>query len=119
MFPGGRGLNPRQLQAQMRRMGIVMEELQDVEEVLIKLKTKDIVIKSPSVTFINAQGQKSYQVTGEVKEVEKAPPIPKGDIQMVAQQAGVSEEEALKALAESNGEPAEAIVKLMEKKGGT
>jgi nascent polypeptide-associated complex subunit alpha len=118
MFPGGRGMNPRQLQAQMKRMGIVMEELTDVEEVVIRLKTKDIVVKNPSVTFINAQGQRSYQVAGEAHEVEKAPAIPKGDIQMVAQQAGVSEEEALKALTESNGEPAEAIVKLMEKKSG-
>ena len=118
MFPGGRGLNPRQLQAQMKRMGIVMEELSDVEEVVIKLKTRDIIVKNPSVTFINAQGQKSYQVAGEVQEVEKTPPVPKEDIRMVAQQAGVSEEEALKALVESNGEPAEAIVKLMEKKGG-
>jgi len=118
MFPGGRGINPRQLQAQMKRMGIVMEELTDVEEVVIRLKTKDIVVKNPSVTFINAQGQRSYQVAGEAHEVEKAPAIPKGDIQMVAQQAGVSEEDALKALTESNGEPAEAIVKLMEKKGG-
>ena len=39
MFPGGRGMNPRQLQAQMKRMGINMEELQDVEEVVIKLRT--------------------------------------------------------------------------------
>jgi nascent polypeptide-associated complex subunit alpha len=119
MFPGGRGMNPRQLQAQMRRMGIVMEELSDVEEVVIKLKTRDIIVKNPSVTFINAQGQKSYQVTGEVQEVEKTPPVPKEDIRMVAQQAGVSEEEALKALVESNGEPAGAIVKLMEKKGSS
>jgi len=56
-------------------------------------------------------------VTGEVTEVQRAPSIPQEDIRMVAQQAGVSEAEALKALKESNGEPAEAIVKLMEKKG--
>jgi len=118
MFPGGRGLNPRQIQAQMKRMGITMEELPDVEEVVIRLKTKDIVIRNASVTFINAQGQKSYQVAGEPHEVEKKPPIPKEDVMMVAQQAGVSEEEALKALGEAGGEPAGAIVKLLEKKGG-
>jgi nascent polypeptide-associated complex subunit alpha len=117
MFPGGRGMNPRQLQAQMKRMGINMEELQDVEEVIIKLKAKDLVIKNPSVTYINAQGQKSYQVTGDVTEVGKRPAIPKEDIMMVAGQAGVSEQEALKALEECDGEPAEAIVKLMERKG--
>jgi nascent polypeptide-associated complex subunit alpha len=117
MFPGGRGMNPRQLQAQMKRMGINMEELQDVEEVIIKLKAKDLVIKNPSVTYINAQGQKSYQVTGDVTEVGKRPAIPKEDIMMVAGQAGVSEQEALKALEECDGEPANAIVKLMERKG--
>jgi len=111
-------MNPRQIQAQMKRMGITMEELSDVEEVLIKLKTKDIVVKKPSVTFINAQGQKSYQVTGDVSEVPKGPSIPQEDIMMVAQQAGVSDEEALKALKDSGGEPAEAIVKLLEKKAG-
>jgi nascent polypeptide-associated complex subunit alpha len=100
-------------------MGIVMEELSEVEEVVIRFKSKDIVVKNPSVTFINAQGQKSYQVTGEVQEVQKAPSIPQEDIKMVAQQAGVSEEEAQKALKESNGEPAEAIVRLMEKKTGS
>jgi len=116
MFPGGRGMNPRQLQAQMKRMGINMEELQDVEEVIIKLKARDIVIKNASVTCIIAQGQRSYQIAGDVSEVEKKPAIPKEDILMVAGQAGVSEQEALKALEECNGEPAEAIVKLIEKK---
>jgi nascent polypeptide-associated complex subunit alpha len=117
MFPGGRGMNPRQLQAQMKKMGINMEELQDVEEVIIKMKTKDLVVKNPSVTYINAQGQKSYQVVGDVTEVSKKPAIPKEDIMMVAGQAGVSEQEALRALEECNGEPAEAIVKLIERKG--
>jgi NACalpha-BTF3-like transcription factor len=36
---------------------------------------------------------------------------------MVAAQAGVTENEALRALEECNGEPAEAIVKLIERKG--
>jgi len=117
MFPGGRGMNPRQLQAQMKRMGINMDELQDVEEVVIRMKTRDIIIKNASVTCINAQGQKSYQVAGDVSEVSKKPAIPKEDIMMVAGQAGVSEQEALRALEECNGEPAEAIVRLMERKG--
>jgi nascent polypeptide-associated complex subunit alpha len=116
MFPGGRGMNPRQLQAQMKKMGITMEELPDVEEVVIKLKTRDIIVKKPSVTYINAQGQKSYQVAGDVSEVEKRPGIPKEDVAMVAAQAGVTEAEALRALEECNGEPAEAIVKLVERK---
>jgi len=117
MFPGGRGMNPRQLQAQMKKMGINMEELPDVEEVTIKMKTKDMVIRKATVTRINAQGQTSFQVTGDVTEVDKKPGIPKEDIMLVAGQAGVTEQEAEKALEECNGEPAEAIVKLIEGKG--
>ena len=103
-------MNPRQIEAQMKRMGINMTELEDVEEVIIRMKTKDLVLKKPSVTFISAQGQKSYQVVGEAKEVPKTPPIPKGDIQMVAQAANVSEEEAERALEECGGQPAGYVI---------
>ena len=41
--------------------------------------------------------------------------IPDEDIELVASQANVSPEEALAALEECNGEPAEAIIKLMSR----
>ena len=41
------------------------------------------------------------------------PVIPEEDVELVATQANVSKEEARKALEECNGEPAEAIIKLM------
>ncbi|MGQ9582333.1 MAG: nascent polypeptide-associated complex protein [Thermoplasmatota archaeon] len=117
MFPGGRGMNPRQLQAMMKRMGVTMEELEDVEEVVIRCRTRDIVIKKPSVTSINAQGQRSYQVVGEGVSVEKKASPPREDVMLVASQAGVSEEEALRALEEAGGQPAEAIMRLLERRG--
>ena len=40
--------------------------------------------------------------------------IPAEDVVLVATQAGVSENMALEALRECNGEPAEAIIQLME-----
>ncbi len=116
MFPGGRGMNPRQLQAMMKRMGVTMEELEDVEEVVIKCRTRDIVIKKPSVTSINAQGQRSYQVVGEAVAVEKRAAPPQNDVKLVATQAGVSEAEALRALEEAGGQPAEAIMRLLERR---
>jgi len=39
--------------------------------------------------------------------------IPNEDIELVASQAGVSQEKAKAALEECDGEPAEAIIKLM------
>jgi nascent polypeptide-associated complex subunit alpha len=108
----------------MKRLGMEMDELDDVEAVIIKCRTKDIVITNPSVTIMDVKGQKSYQVTGdeevvtkgeEGEEEEKAE-IPQEDIDLVASQANVSEEEALKALVECDGNPAEAIIKLMSNK---
>ena len=72
---------------------------------------------------MDVKGQKSYQITGdeevqtkgEGEEEEKAE-IPQEDIELVASQAQVSEEEALKALEECDGNPAEAIIKLMSSK---
>ena len=53
-------------------------------------------------------GQESLQISGEIEEEG----IPEEDIKIVAEQAKVSEKEAEKALKESNGDIAEAILKL-------
>ena len=51
------------------------------------------------------------------EEVDEGGPvaIPQEDIELVCQQTGVSEEEAKEALEACDGNPAEAILKLMEK----
>ncbi|MFQ6136748.1 MAG: nascent polypeptide-associated complex protein [Candidatus Hydrothermarchaeales archaeon] len=105
MFPK---INPRQMKKMMRQMGMKMDEL-DAEEVVIKLPDREIVIKNPSVTVVEVQNQKTYQVMGEERVVQL---IPDADVKMVAEQANVSEEEARKALEESGGDLAEAILSL-------
>ena len=46
MMPGmGRGVNPRQMKQAMKRMGISQEEMQGVEEVVIRTADKEYVIK--------------------------------------------------------------------------
>lgn len=115
MIPGRGRISPRQMQRMMKQLGISIEEIEDVEEVIIKTATKDFLIKNPSVTIMDAQGQKTYQVMGETKIVEKEEKlsIPLEDIKLVAEQANVSEDEARKALEECDGNPAEAIMKLI------
>ncbi|MCE5260370.1 MAG: nascent polypeptide-associated complex protein [Euryarchaeota archaeon] len=120
MMPGmGRGVNPRQMKQAMKRMGISQEEMQGVEEVVIRTADKDYVIKEAAVTCITMQGQKTYQVAGEMevrprqKAVQEAPDIPEEDVQLVMSQTGASKERALHALKECDGQPAEAILKLM------
>ena len=67
---------------------------------------------------MNMMGQQSYQIVGEPEErtlgsSEETTNIPQEDIDLVATQAGVASEKAKEALEECNGEPAEAIIKLM------
>ncbi len=111
MMPGGG--NPRQMKRMMKKMGLDSNEI-DAEEVIIKTADKKLVFDQPQVMQMNLQGQNMYQVVGEPRE--EAPEgevlIPDEDIEMVADRAGVSKEEAKEALEECDGEPAEAIIKL-------
>jgi len=107
-------INARQMQQAMKRMGIQQTDI-DAVEVIIRCPDRNIIIKDPSVQKVNMMGQKSYQISGE--EIEEASQdeaitISEEDIATVAGQAGVSEDDARKALEESNGDIAEAILKL-------
>ena len=106
------GMNPRQMKRLMRQMGIKMEELEGVEEVVIRLGDREIVLKEPTVTLMVVQGEKSYQIVPGSEEVREVLKIPEEDIQLVMEQAGVDRETALKALEETKGDIAEAILKL-------
>src|SRR5436309_13597319 len=63
MIPGGR-VNPRQMRQAMKRMGIEQEELEGVEEVVIRTASKEYVIRDPNVTAMTAHGQKIWTVVG-------------------------------------------------------
>ena len=113
MMPGGR-MNPRQMNRMMKKMGLNMEEVQDVKEVIIRSGSDEIIIKTPSVTIMDVQGQKSYQIQGGKEEIKSmVATIPQEDIDLVVSQTGVSEDEARIALKKADGEPAEAIISLM------
>jgi nascent polypeptide-associated complex subunit alpha len=66
MFPGmgGKG-SPRQMNQLMRRLGIQVKEIPDVQEVVIKTSTKAYTFRDAEVTLMDAQGQKTYQLTGK------------------------------------------------------
>jgi len=119
MMPGGR-MNPKQMKAMMKRMGIDQEEMPGVEEVIIKTKTKELVFKDAVVTAVSVQGQKTYQVVGIPQERERRREegeeeggVPEDDIKLVMSQTGCSAAEAKKALQETDGALAEAILKIM------
>jgi nascent polypeptide-associated complex subunit alpha len=100
----------------MQRMGMNMNAVEDVQQVIIKTNSKEILIEEPEVAILEVQGQKIFQVTGG-KITEKAPErkpstVPEEDARLVADQTGKSLEEAKKALEECNGDLAKAILLL-------
>jgi len=106
-------LNDRNARRMMERMGINQKEVPGVEEVIIRTATKDLVIKDASVSEVNFQGNRMFQVAGEVEEVAKeAKKFSEEDVILVQQQANVTKEKAVAALEQSDGEVAKAILLL-------
>jgi nascent polypeptide-associated complex subunit alpha len=100
----------------MQRMGMETKEIKDVLEVIIKTADKNIIIEEPNVMSLVMDRQKIFQVIGG-NQREQAPEqdtveISENDIKIVAEQANVDAEEARRALEESEGDLARAIVLL-------
>ncbi|MEM3452693.1 MAG: nascent polypeptide-associated complex protein [Candidatus Hadarchaeum sp.] len=113
MFP--RKIDRRQMERAMRQMGVKMQELDGVQEVIIKFSDREIVIPEAQVTLTEMAGQRSYQVVGREIERKLVPEIPEEDIKLVMEQSGTNRETAVQALRETSGDIAEAILKLKGK----
>lgn len=110
-----RRISPREARRMMQRMGMSMDTIPDVEQVTIKTSTKEIIIEKPEVAVLKLRGQQVFQVTGEKiveKQIERKLTIPEEDVRLVADQTGKSLEEARRALEESGGDLAKAILLL-------
>jgi len=110
MFPG---MNPRQMQQAMKKMGIQQTEI-EAKEVIIKTADKELVFTNPQVAKINMMGQATYQVIGEPEEraLSTEPDISEDDIKTVMEQADVDKKTALAAIKKHKGDLAEAIMEL-------
>ena len=132
MFPGlgglgGRGgMSPKKMKGMLKNMGIDIDELENVSEVVIRMPDKEIVIANPSVAIMDAHGTRSYQISGDASErpvssagletaEEDRMEIPDSDVQIVAATAGANLPEARAALLEAKGDLAAAIMKLASK----
>ncbi len=106
MFPN---IDPKKMQAVMKQMGVSQEEVEALRVVIEKDDGK-IIINNPSVTKIKMQGQESFQIIGDVEEVEGSG-FSDEDISTVMEKTGCSRKEAEDALEETN-DLADAILKL-------
>ena len=110
MMPGR--INPRQMNQMMKRLGINVKEIDNVEKVIIQTDTKEYLFDDVEVTVMEAQGQKTFQISGNPAIKDRAKDQTNDDVKLIVEQTGKSEEEARRALKETNGDIAEAILKL-------
>ncbi len=113
----------RDMRRMLEKMGVKITELSNVREVIIRTDREEYVIREPAVNLVSMQGTTSFEIIGgtvtrsELKREEpQQPEIKEEDIVLVAREAGVSRDEAERALRESNGDIALAILKLEERK---
>jgi nascent polypeptide-associated complex subunit alpha len=110
------------MQQAMKQMGIKQTNIDNAIEVIIRTTDKEILITNPEVVVVDMKGSHSYQISGD--EEIRAPgsagtgapaavSFPAGDIDLVMSQTGCDREKAIKALEATNGQPAEAILKIM------
>lgn len=107
-------MDPRALKKMMDSMGMKTTEI-SAERVIIEGRERNIVIENPSITMIEMQGNKTFQIGGSISEVEKEKAkveITEEDVRMVRERTGAGEEEARRALEETDGDIAEAILRL-------
>ncbi len=140
------GLNPRDVKRMLRRFGIPdlnLEEVSGVTKVVIHLGDgSTIEINKPMVARIKLQGLSIYQVQASDSDVkvnkpqsvvpqprsliiapqsQQQPGAPKyepseDDIRLVMEETGCNRDEAIRALRETNGDIAEAILRIQSTK---
>ena len=112
-------MNPRMMRKLQQQMN---QNTIPALEVIIRTADKEYYFVEPAVMAMDLAGQKTYQVIGEPQvrsptsggsSTPAEPMIPEEDIQLVMDQTGSTAEQAKAALKACNGQPAEAILKLL------
>jgi nascent polypeptide-associated complex subunit alpha len=113
------GIDPKKMQAMMKQMGMSQEEI-PAKRVIIECIDKNIIIENPSIMEVRMQGQTNFQISGNIREEEanssskedEDSKIVEEDIKTIIEKTDCSEDQAKKALEDSNGDLAEAILNL-------
>ncbi len=114
MMPGG--INPKQMKAMMKKMGMEVAPIETVVSVVITTPEGQYVFDGAEVVAMTMQGVTTYQVSGGEPRFEPAAPaIPDEDVALVAEQAGVAPDEARAALEAAGGDIAGAILALADR----
>lgn len=104
------GVNPGQMKAMMKQLGIKQEEIDASRVIIEKNDGGKIIINKPNVQKMTMQGQDSWQITGEASEENG---FSDDDVKMIMEKTGKGKAEVLRVLDET-GDIAETIIRLSE-----
>ena len=96
------GINPRQMQGMMRKMGISQENVLANRVIIEKRDGEKIIIENPEIMRIKMNGQASFQISGEEHIESEELKISEKDLSIIIEKTGCSKEEAKKALEKTN-----------------
>ncbi|MEM1927925.1 MAG: nascent polypeptide-associated complex protein [Acidilobaceae archaeon] len=117
------GVKPQDLEKLLKKLGITVEEVEAVRVVVEVSDGSVMVFENPaSAAIVRQKGATpvlyvvgEYRVEEKKSERGEAPVFTEEDVKLVAEQAGVSLEEARRALEETGGDIALAILKLTQR----
>jgi nascent polypeptide-associated complex subunit alpha len=108
------GVNPKQMEAMMKKMGINQEKI-PAKRVIIETEDGDWIIENPDVMKIKMQGQESYQITGDSHFQEETNLFEESDVTMVMEKTEMDREIVIEHLEKNDGDIAATIMELKEK----
>jgi len=103
----------RDMRRMLDKMGLNMQEMTNIEEVVIRTDSKEIFLIKPQVIEMKGKESTIFQIiAGDIEEKEReVPTFSEEDIILVMQQAS-SSREAVLALTDTKGDIAQAILNL-------
>ena len=104
----------REMRRMLGKLGLEMNEMDGIEEVIIKTETKELFLIKPQVIEMKGKDSTIFQIIAtDIEEKQREiPSFKEEDIVLVMQQANVSKEKAIQALTDSKGDLAQAILTL-------
>jgi nascent polypeptide-associated complex subunit alpha len=104
----------RDMRRMLDKMGLNMQEMTNIEEVVIRTDSKEIFLIKPQVIEMKGKESTIFQIiAGDIEEKEReVPTFSEEDILLVMQQASRSREKAILALTDTKGDIAQAILNL-------
>ena len=107
-------LGNRDMRRILVKMGLNMQEMKYIDEVVIWTDSKEIFLIKPQVIEMKGKESTIFQIiAGDIEEKEReVPTFSEEDIILVMQQASSSREKAILALTDTKGDIAQAILNL-------